>query len=190
MLLDRLAEDLRLKPEYIELVARTASHRYKTYSIPKKNGGLRTIHHPARELKLMQSWLVEKVFARFPVHRAATAYKKGASILLNATRHKKNNYLLKVDFENFFPSITGPDIVQLFQKSTLAGTRRIFSLPEVEFIRQIVCRGDRLTIGAPSSPMISNIVMFEFDNNQAAYCHCIRPILFNECPTDSRDIIR
>jgi RNA-directed DNA polymerase len=114
VLIDKIASNLGLKPGYIALVANTASHRYKTYEIPKRTGGRRTINHPARELKLLQGWLIDNVFARFPVHRSATAYKKGASTLLNAALHKSKNYLLKVDFENFFPSISGIDIVHCF----------------------------------------------------------------------------
>ena len=165
------ALNLGLKPAYIALVAKTASHRYKTYEIRKKTGGLRTINHPARELKLLQSWLMENVFSRFPIHRSATAYKKGASTLLNAALHKNKNYLLKVDFENFFPSITGLDIVRLLHRNRSLTRRTLSGESDVELVRRIVCREDHLTIGAPSSPTISNLVMFGFDKRQWSYCH-------------------
>jgi hypothetical protein len=34
---------------------------------------------------------------------------------------------------------------------------------DLEFFSRIFCRNDRLTIGAPSSPMLTNILMFDFD---------------------------
>jgi retron-type reverse transcriptase len=170
MLVERIASSLKLRSEYIELIARTASHRYKTYEIPKKTGGVRTIDHPARELKLLQSWLIENVFVKLPVHRSATAYKKRASVLRNATLHKNRNYLLKVDFEDFFHSITGRDVSQLLQRHRKAIEKTVDEDSDIELIRHLVCRRGSLTIGAPSSPIISNLVMFEFDENRSAYC--------------------
>jgi RNA-directed DNA polymerase len=70
-LIDRIASDLRLPSQYVQLVAYTASHRYKTYLIAKNRGGSRRIDHPARELKLFQRWLVNNIFSRLPVHKAA-----------------------------------------------------------------------------------------------------------------------
>jgi RNA-directed DNA polymerase len=169
MLIDKVASSLGLKSAYITLVALTASHRYKTYEIPKKTGGFRTINHPARELKLLQRWLVKNVFEKFPVHRSATAYKRTASTLLNASVHKGNNYLLKVDFRDFFPSITGSDVAQLLRGNPKALRRGSFQQADIEFVRRIVCRNDRLTIGAPSSPLLSNLVMFKFDEYWSSY---------------------
>jgi RNA-directed DNA polymerase len=194
MLIDKIASSFGLDRSYIALVAHTASHRYKTYQIPKKTGGFRTINHPARELKLLQGWLVENVFARFPVHKSATAYKKGSSTLLNATLHKKHNYVLKVDFEDFFPSITGTDVVRLLREHRHLTSKTVLEELDVELVRRIVCRQDRLTIGAPSSPIISNAVMFEFDRRQWSYCH-ERRIAYSRYAddlyfsTDKRDLL-
>jgi RNA-directed DNA polymerase len=170
MLVDKVASSLGLKPPYIELVALTASHRYKTYQIPKKTGGFRTINHPARELKLLQRWLVKNVLEKFPVHRNASAYKKTANTLLNASFHKDNNYLLKVDFQDFFPSITGSDVARLLRGIPKPLRRGFLKQADIEFVRRIVCRNDRLTIGAPSSPLLSNLVMFKFDEYWSSYC--------------------
>jgi len=162
-LAESIAFDLNFEAKYVSLVAQTASHRYKTYSIPKKTGGTRTIEHPARELKLFQRWLVENLFARLPVHRAARAYKRGSSIYRNASQHKSHNFILKVDFKDFFPSIRAVDIYHLLQThlDTLKG--RIASTSDIELVCRLVCRNGRLTIGAPSSPIVSNCVMYEFD---------------------------
>jgi RNA-directed DNA polymerase len=110
MILEALVRETQLRPGYILSVARTASHRYKTYSIPKASGGERVIHHPARELKLFQSWLAKNIFSHFPTHAAAFAYRPGRSIRHHAELHRRNNYILKVDFAEFFPSITAHDI--------------------------------------------------------------------------------
>jgi len=136
MIPEQISAQLALPLTFIQKVARTASFRYKRYTIPKRTGGEREIHHPARELKLLQNWLLNNMLNKLPVHSAATAYGKGCSIRKNAELHVANNYLLRVDFQNFFPSLKGSDVV---------------------------CRFNELTIGAPTSPKLSNAIMFDFD---------------------------
>src|SRR6266404_5971979 len=101
MILERMTTQLALNPFFLTKLARSASHRYKEYKIPKRTGGERTIHHPSRELKLLQYWLLKNVLVSLPVHPSATAYQKESSIRLNAARHVVNNYILRVDFQDF-----------------------------------------------------------------------------------------
>src|SRR5687768_18266936 len=103
-LIGHIAHELLLTPSFVGAVARSASHRYKTYEIDKRGGGTRSIHHPSRELKALQRWLLKNVIADWPVHESATAYRPSSSIKANVSKHLKNKFLLKVDFENFFPS--------------------------------------------------------------------------------------
>jgi RNA-directed DNA polymerase len=170
MIAAKMAKGVHLKESYVQLVARTASHRYKVYDIPKKTGGTRTIYHPARELKLLQTWLVDTLLSKLPVHAAAAAYKPGSSVKKHANVHRHSKFLLRVDFRNFFPSITGRDVVGVLKKNfDSAGS--FFSSPrDYEIVRRIVCRADQLTIGAPSSPVLSNAVMYGFDLDWASRC--------------------
>jgi RNA-directed DNA polymerase len=171
MIVAKIASSLGLSPNYVALVARTASYRYKTYQIRKKTVGFRTINHPARELKLIQRWLVENLLVRLPVHNSATAYKKGANVYRNAAMHRMRNYLLKVDFKDFFPSIKGIDVSLMLRTNSKLLQGLISGPADVEIVRQFVCRAGELTIGAPSSPIISNLVMFGFDEEWSRYCH-------------------
>jgi RNA-directed DNA polymerase len=166
---DRIASELGLSAKYVAIVARTASHRYKTYDIAKANGGRRTINHPARELKLLQSWLAARLFSSLPVHASAYAYREGRNILAHALMHARQNYLLKIDFRDFFPSITGADVEALLRRNE-AVLGPLMEDPDYPIVRSIVCRGDRLTIGAPSSPSLSNAIMFDFDVYWDAIC--------------------
>ena len=163
MILEQIAKQLALPVPFLEKLAKTASFRYKEYTIPKKTGGERTIHHPARELKLVQNWLLQNVFVTLPTHVAATAYAKGSTIRRNAEIHVANNYLLRVDFRNFFPSLKGTDVMAALRgnQNTAAGAG--VTAQDIDFMRKILCRFDSLTIGAPTSPQLSNAIMFEFD---------------------------
>jgi RNA-directed DNA polymerase len=163
VILERMATQLALAPSFLTKLARSASHRYKEYKIPKRTGGERTIHHPAREIKLLQYWLLKNVLISLPVHPSATAYRKESSIRLNAVRHVANNYLLRVDFQDFFPSLSGSDVVAVLAANRRTLTDVELTDADITLIRQIVCRFDCLTIGAPTSPLLSNAIMFEFD---------------------------
>jgi RNA-directed DNA polymerase len=163
MIAEQISARLGLSPAFLEKLARTASFRYKEYQIKKKGGGTRTIHHPARELKLVQGWLLQNVLNRLPVHPAATAYREGCSIRRNAESHVANNYFLRVDFQDFFPSLKGRDVEAVLVANRQSLSEGGITMQDITFITRIVCRHDSLTIGAPTSPQLSNAIMFDLD---------------------------
>jgi RNA-directed DNA polymerase len=172
VLAERIAEDLAVSLRYVRLIARSASHRYKTYQIPKRSDprAFRTISQPSRELKLFQRWIVTNIIARLPVHRAAHAYRSGASIVRNAAVHRRNDYLLKVDFHDFFPSLSGADVAWLLRHNISRLYGFVSTAEDIGLVRKLTCKADRLTIGAPSSPSLSNAIMFEFDSKWSTRC--------------------
>ena len=105
------------------------------------------------------------------MHPAATAYQKGLSIADNARPHTRGRYLLKLDFSDFFPSIKAKDCELFLRKHT-----RGFDAAEIEALCRILFwmpRGSRnlqLSIGAPTSPLLSNILLGDFDSQVAASC--------------------
>lgn len=163
MIVEQVASRLALPPAYLFKLAASASYRYKEYKIPKKTKGTRTIHHPARELKLIQRWLVKNTLVSLPVHPAATAYEKNSTIRRNAELHMTNNYLLRIDFQDFFPSLRGADVVAVLTANRARIADEHVTDQDIEFVKRIVCRFDALTIGAPTSPLLSNAIMFDFD---------------------------
>jgi RNA-directed DNA polymerase len=171
-LVSTLTEKLLMSEEELLRFALTMPRRYKKYSVLKRNGvDFRLIAQPSQETKFVQRILVEELRKVFLIHQAATAYEKGTGIRLNALRHKDSRYLLKMDFRNFFPSIT-PDL--LFMISSACGIEfeeidRIF-LENALFFRNTRRSKLRLSVGAPSSPFISNFIMNKFDENMSAYC--------------------
>src|SRR3954462_15230034 len=108
-LLSLLASETGLMPSDLTRLIQSAPCRYKVFYVPKRDGGLREIAQPARELKLLQRVMVAHVLAPLPVHDAARAYRKGISIRDNAKPHAGNGPVLKMDFEDFFPSIQSAD---------------------------------------------------------------------------------
>lgn len=175
MIISTISREMRLTRYYLDRVIETASHRYKEYTIPKRTGGFRIIHHPSRELKLIQSWLADNVFSYMMISEFVYSYKANVGILDHALIHKNNNYLLRVDFKDFFPSITRHDVETLIKKN-LSEIPLKLTLNDCYVISKLVCRLDSesklygLTIGAPSSPVISNSILYEFDTYWGNKC--------------------
>ena len=161
-----ISEDLRIPENLIDDAVLLARTQVKIFRINKRNGGKREIFHPSKKLKTLQYWLIYKVFNHMPVHTSAMAYRKGISILHNATQHKSNRFFLKMDFENFFPSINFQDFIPLVRIwHQLTKPHWYLDNNTEDFIRKVCFyRNDNLAIGYPSSPVISNIVMAEFDS--------------------------
>ena len=164
MLIDALQKQSGLGRNQLIWFAQTASRRYKVYNIEKQTGGTRRIEHPSRDLKAIQRWINKFLFRSFPIHENATAYKKGASILKNAERHMKSSFTLRLDFTNFFPSFSAHAISQFLNQENVARELHL-TAEDITFVCNIATRNGNLTVGSPSSPVITNAMMFEFDNH-------------------------
>ena len=160
-LAEAISSSLQIPTTLIWRMARKASKAYMQYRILKKNGEYRLIHHPSRPLKALQRWLLRNIISQWPVHNAAFAYRQNRGIKGNASSHVKSRYLLRMDFEDFFPSITSEDI-DFYLKRKPPGTEDWIDEDRDLFLR-IVCRQQRLTIGAPTSPALSNALCYELD---------------------------
>lgn len=164
-----LREECSIDYFSLYLFSLNASHKYKVYSIPKRNGNLRVIHHPAKELKKYQRLLSKIIFAKLPIHSAVFSYRKNISIKDLAVFHKDNRFLIRIDLTDFFHSITAKNIREYLLKN-LSNFDFELTNNDITLINSIVCRFDSLTIGAPSSPIISNTLLYEFDVAMSQFC--------------------
>ena len=173
---DHLRHDLQsslgVSDYLLNRLVQRAPHSYKVYTIAKRSGGLRTIAQPAKETKFIQHWLIENIFSQLPVHECASAYKVGASIKKNANAHKSNSYVTKLDFKDFFPSITSNDLVKhlSIHLGDSLGTQDIQDIARISCIRLPGKSDLCLSVGAPSSPVLSNSIMFSFDSEVFTWC--------------------
>lgn len=155
----------------VRIIISNAHKRYKVYYIKKKSGGRREIAQPSAEVKFLQRAFVEMFGKCMPVHEAATAYRTGLSIADNAGRHTQSGPILKLDFTSFFPSIKGGDWHKycrdrgIFEREEdiLLSTALLFRTKPNGTVY-------RLSIGAPSSPLVSNAMMYDFDQLTAEMC--------------------
>jgi len=173
-LINEMQDSLGVSVSQINRLINRAPYTYKVYTIPKRSGGTRVIAQPAKETKFIQYWLINNIFRKLPVHECSMAYTEGSSIKKNATVHKGNSFITKFDFKDFFTSIKSDDLIMHISKH-LEGK---FCSDDIKDIARISCIKHKeknelcLSVGAPSSPVLSNAIMFEFDCKVFTWCSC------------------
>lgn len=165
-----LAQSPLSRRELVVLVG-TAPQRYKEHYIEKRNGrGLRLISQPTAELKFFQRLLVTNELQDLPIHESAVAYRAGKAIRDHAEPHARSRFLLKLDFKDFFPSLSASAVAMHLDRLCR------YSPDEIWVACQLLCKGNRdksslhLSIGAPSSPILSNALLYDFDDALSRYC--------------------
>jgi hypothetical protein len=149
---------------------------YRRYYVPKKRGGHREIYHPAKETKAVQSAAIDLLYNDELVIECVKGYIRGlrSPLLQNAAKHAEHLFLLKLDFSNFFPSIK-PDDFRIVCGDKLKLHNMPLEKDEIDFLCKLffvnnLRLGWFLGIGAPSSPFISNWVMYNLDHEIATIC--------------------
>ncbi len=152
--------DMREKEIYY--VSNHISKHYKKAFIPKKNEEMRTLYIPDEKLKYMQRVILNEFLLEYKISKCATAYHKGSNLLSNAQPHLNKKFLLKLDIQDFFGSITFGRVYKMFSAHFPNQYAKLFA--------ELCCYKDKLVQGAPTSPAISNIIMLNFDNKIEEYC--------------------
>ena len=171
-LLKFLNIEFPLGEENIISFVNTAPHRYKTYEILKKDGkNKRKIAQPSKEVKLLQRSALKLLEPILPIHDLAFAYTKNRSIKNNAMIHQNSKFILKTDLSNFFNSITPKILLEQIRKTNISVSSKNEELvSNLFFWKETRKDGLKLSIGAPSSPLLSNFIMYNFDNKIVEVC--------------------
>ncbi|WP_334181706.1 reverse transcriptase domain-containing protein [Novosphingobium sp.] len=147
---------LGMTPAELKVIGWYTAKMYHTFSIQKKSGKPRIINAPDRRLKILQtkiSRLLTPLYRRRnPVHGFVTE----RSVKTNAKSHLGSKYIVNVDLQDFFGSIS---------YGRVAGVLRSFGIHRdvADAIATICCLNGVLPQGAPSSPLLSNMVCFRLD---------------------------
>lgn len=162
---EKVSMDLDIPESLVSEALRNAFWHVKKFRVPKRNGGYRLISQPSSKLKTLQYWIIDNICAHLPVDDSAFAYRRGCSILHNANYHSANRFFLKVDLKDFFPSIAFKDFIKIVRTwHREASPSWTLNEKSEEFLWKCCFdREGRLPIGYPSSPAISNAVMYFFD---------------------------
>lgn len=153
-----VAKLLDVSPAYLTLVLRLAP-RYRLFYIPKKTGGQRQIAAPTRAILQLQKKLVPFLESLYSGRTSAHGFIRGKSIRTNANPHSRSRFVLNIDLENFFPTIHFGRVWGL-----LMGKPYYIGRAAARVIADICCRAGTLPQGAPTSPILSNMVCAQLDS--------------------------
>ena len=139
---------------------------YKQFSIPKRSGGTRIIHAPAGDLKKLQQKLkviLDDVYDSMKPHCVHGFIKSSTlngtcNIRTNALQHIGKQHVWNIDIEDFFHSMSTAQIKHLFMQPP-------FQMGEKAAIMlALICCYQRvLPMGAPTSPVLSNLYCIPLD---------------------------
>lgn len=137
---------------------------YSTFSIPKKySNGKRQIDAPNENLKGLQEIIRRLILNqlkanKFEFGKYDQAYQVGKGIFTNAQIHRNKKYLLHIDIKDFFPSIHFGRVSGYFQNKRFS-----LNKPMACFFADLCCYKGVLPQGAPTSPIIANLIGEKLD---------------------------
>ena len=162
--LSSLEQDLGISAKTLYAVSNNLSKHYRKAKLPKKSGGFRNLSVPDEVLKSIQKRIAEVLLIHMPISRYAKAYRFGSSTLRNAKHHVGKQVVLKLDILHFFDSIRYSTVKdKVFPEEIYAEPLRIL-------LTMLCYHKDALPQGAPSSPAITNIILYEFDELIGQWC--------------------
>lgn len=161
---------------------------YYYYLIPKKSGDMRRIIVPNDELKSVQRWVNKQILQAISPLDCVTGFVRGRSIVANAKIHENKKYILNVDVENFFESITIDRVEKLFYAmgykhevalffadlcTTTINERYVrWKLGEerAKYFESLMHKAKPFLVqGAPTSPAIANLICYRMDKTLMKY---------------------
>jgi len=162
--LSSLAMDLGFSPRALYSVSYHRNSHYRKVQIPKANGEFRELSVPDEFLKSIQRNIASKLLAFEEISPFATAYCSGGSTKKNASPHVGKHVILKLDIRHFFDNIIYPMVKdKVFPAERYSEANRVL-------LTMLCMHRDALPQGAPTSPVISNIIMKDFDNVIGQWC--------------------
>lgn len=176
-----------LNVEDLELIIQNRNGYYKFYQIKKKNGkGFRQIVSPYSNLKAIQRFINDEILSKVEIHPCANGFVANRSILDNALPHKNAEAILNIDLLKFFDSISEKRVYGIFRSFGYAKNLSVdlaklttlalpedylnsFSDKELKAYKRLIKEDDCvLPQGAPTSPTLSNLVLYRTDKRLSA----------------------
>ena len=159
-----IEQDLGFSARTLYALSNNIEKHYHTVLIPKRDGSKRKLSVPDLILKMVQRSIADTLLTQYPVSKYAYAYKCGSSVQQNARPHVGKKKLLKLDIDSFFDHILYSQVKdKVFFEEKYA--------PAIRTLLTMLCYyRESLPQGAPTSPAITNIIMYDFDETVGAFC--------------------
>ncbi|MFJ4431467.1 reverse transcriptase family protein [Pseudomonas sp. NPDC089395] len=166
--------------------------RVKKRSTQDGDPRYRTICVPSPGLMQVQRWIAQNILAHVPAHVCSVAFSKGNSLYQAAEPHCSAKWLVKLDIRDFFESISEASIYLAIRS---CGFESLISFEMARLCTRVVDKGTyekallktkvkqpspyviaqyaqaqqgHLPQGAPTSPMLANLVCRQLDERLSA----------------------
>lgn len=131
----------------------------------------RLIEIPKPLLKLTQRNVLRKILDPVPVHKSACGFEPGKSILDFVNPHTGQAMVLKMDFRDFFPSISSGRVMRFFMTAgypeTVSGALTDLCTNAIDPAKLEPPNQNLITKhlpqGAPTSPALANLCAYRLD---------------------------
>jgi RNA-directed DNA polymerase len=152
--------------------------------LAKKFGNIRLIEAPKQHLKQIQHQILSEMLNRIPAHPAAHGFVPARSIRSFVAPHVQQHIVLRMDLQDFFPSISGARVQAAFRTAGypehvadllggLCSTATPHDVwqsadgldlsPSTLFALRSVYARPHLPQGAPTSPALANLCAYRVD---------------------------
>lgn len=165
--------DTKLEPIELNTLYNIVTFKEKLYTrffIPKKNGEYREIWAPKDALMRILKPLNRILQCVFEdkIHYCTNGFSYGRDIIRNARPHVNKRFVLNCDISNFFPSVEQRRIETVLGLNpiNLKGNKKTIAA----YIAEVTTFNGFLVQGAPTSPVLSNLVTQKLDRKISAFC--------------------
>lgn len=159
--LSELAALLEISETDISKYAYGRRHKYRVFRVRKRRSSheFREIFEPLGGLKIIQQKLNQVFRAVYEPRPYVQGFAEGRSVATNAQIHAGQRWVLNIDLENFFPSISFGRVRGMLMA-------RPYELPPniATVVAQLCCHERLLPQGAPTSPVLSNMIATRLDS--------------------------
>ena len=159
-----IERDLGFSAKTLYGLSNNLEKHYHNVLIPKRDGSKRKLSVPDLILKSVQKSIADNILAQYPVSSYAKAYKIGSNVQRNAQPHVGKKKILKLDIEGFF------DHILYSQVKNIVFCEEKFAEPIRVLLTMLCYYKESLPQGAPTSPAITNIILYDFDETVGAFC--------------------
>ena len=162
---ESFAKEIGFNLQMLDNYITFADRFYNTFYISKKKKTKkRQIASPSKELKAIQRWILSNYFNDIPISNRANGFVKRRGIKRNAQFHLKKSYILTIDIKDFFPSISQEKVYNAIKKH-IDNNELCLKLAKLCTYKK------KLPQGAPTSPILSNIVFKDIDDKIERFCN-------------------
>lgn len=131
---------------------------YKNFQIKKSNGENREISAPQDGISILQEKFKVILDYFYRPKRSAHGFISGKSIKTNAEKHTKKTYVVNLDIEDYFGTITFARVYGLLKSKPFN-----FAHPAATVLAQLCTKDGKLPQGSCTSPVLANLISTSMD---------------------------